>query len=71
MLITRDADFALALAGEGNVEGRLHAHECVHLGAEGFLDTQGHVAGHPGYVPGRLDSTRSRPSAGIRFAGMK
>jgi hypothetical protein len=43
-----DADLLLALAGLGDVVGRLHTHEGVHFDAEGFLDAEGHVTGEVG-----------------------
>jgi len=45
-----DADFPFALAGLGDVVGRLHPHEGVHLDAESLFDAQRHIAGQ-----GRLE----------------
>ena len=35
-------------AGVGDVEGVLHAHEGLHIDAEGFFETEGHFAGEAG-----------------------
>ena len=45
-----NADLVLALAGLRDVVGSLHAHERVHLYAEGLFETQGHIAGQIGFA---------------------
>jgi hypothetical protein len=40
-----DADCSFALPGMGDVVGRLHPHERVHLDAESLFNAQRHIAG--------------------------
>jgi hypothetical protein len=42
-----DVDFLLAIAGLGDVVGRLHAPERVHFYAESLFDAQGPYTGQP------------------------
>ena len=41
----RHTDLFLALARLGNVVGRLHTHQRVHLHSKSFLDTERHIPG--------------------------
>jgi hypothetical protein len=50
MMEAADVDVLFAFAGLGDVVGGLHAHEGVHLDAEGFFDAQGHVAREIGFA---------------------
>ena len=39
-----DVNLLFALSGFGNVVRGLHAHKCVHLYVEGFLDAERHIS---------------------------
>lgn len=52
-----DVDFRVPLPRLGNVIGRLHPHQCVHLDAESLFDAQRHFAGQ-----GRLEVEQARES---------
>ena len=59
VLVAPDSNIALTFPCAGDIAGRLHAHQGIHLNADGLLDTQSHFAGAAGVAVEQVRQRRA------------